>query len=526
MVFPKRSTLRRKVKERFEELQLNLKKRLQQFSSKMSFTIDGWTSIAGRSYYGVTIHYIDNEWKYRSVVLDFIPSRGRHTGEDIATIFHECLLEYDIIDKIQGITVDNATANTKFMHELDKQLPHFDSDNQHFRCFAHILNLGVQHLLKTLALHSETDNKGQEQQYEDNEDETEEDEEYVLNIADSRTAITKLRSISSKTKRSEILKRKFHSACEAAGVPSNLNPILDCPTRWNSTHDMIGFGLKVRTGINILCTTVTELNDFQITDNEWQILEKIHKFLINFKLLSTKLGEEKYVTLPLVIVSFNLLLDKIESMVNQLDEKHNRSEVDERLILGFQAARDKMLKHYKKSNWICCTSLILDPRHKTQTFDMTLWGKQIKTESLRKFTELYKEYKSLHSVNTSLESPRNEKKVCEYEDVIDFEKLYACPSTSSGSGSFHQGLVIDELEEYLSKPRAASSEDILEWWRIHETEYPTLSKMARDFLSIPATSVPAERLFSKASLVIRKHRNRLSDESARWLLCINSWSKE
>lgn len=50
MVFPKRSTLRRKVKERFEELQLNLKKRLQQCSSKMSFTIDGWTSTANRSY--------------------------------------------------------------------------------------------------------------------------------------------------------------------------------------------------------------------------------------------------------------------------------------------------------------------------------------------------------------------------------------------------------------------------------------------------------------------------------------------
>ena len=106
-------------------------------------------------------------------------------------------------------------------------------------------------------------------------------------------------------------------------------------------------------------------------------------------------------------------------------------------------------------------------------------------------------------MNKSLESPRNEKKVCEYdedEDVVDFEKLYACPSMSSGSGSCLQGLVIDELREYLSKPRAPSSEDILKWWRAHETEYPTLSKMARDFLSIPATAVPAERLFSTASL--------------------------
>ncbi|CAG9838003.1 unnamed protein product [Diabrotica balteata] len=145
-----------------------------------------------------------------------------------------------------------------------------------------------------------------------------------------------------------------------------------------------------------------------------------------------------------------------------------------------------------------------------------LWGKPINTESLRKFSKRNKEYKTLHPVNKSLESPRNEKKVSEYdedEDLIDFEKLYECSSTSPGSR--HQGLVIDELEKYLSKPRASNSEDILEWCRTHETEYPTLSKMARDFLLITATSVPAERLFSKASLVIRKHKNRLSDESAR-----------
>ncbi|CAG9836528.1 unnamed protein product [Diabrotica balteata] len=114
---------------------------------------------------------------------------------------------------------------------------------------------------------------------------------------------------------------------------------------------------------------------------------------------------------------------------------------------------------------------------------MTLWGKPIKTESLRKFNKLYKECKTLHPVNKSLESPRNEKKVFEYdedEDLMDFEKLYECSSTSSGS--CHQGLDIDELEEYLSKPRVTNSEDILECWRTHETEYVTLSKMARDFL--------------------------------------------
>lgn len=67
---------------------------------------------------------------------------------------------------------------------------------------------------------------------------------------DSRSAITKLRSILNKTKRREILKEKCQSACEAAGVPTNRNipnPILDYPTRWNFTHDKIGFGLKLIT---------------------------------------------------------------------------------------------------------------------------------------------------------------------------------------------------------------------------------------------------------------------------------------
>lgn len=105
------------------------------------------------------------------------------------------------------------------------------------------------------------------------------------------------------------------------------------------------------------------------------------------------------------------------------------------------------------------------------------------------------------------------------ENAIDFNKLYSAPSSSSASQQSNK-----ELEQFLSQPRAMNNEDGLQWWKRHELQFPILAKMARDFLSISATSVPAERLFSKASIVIRKHRNRLNNESARWLLCINSWA--
>jgi len=36
------------------------------------------------------------------------------------------------------------------------------------------------------------------------------------------------------------------------------------------------------------------------------------------------------------------------------------------------------------------------------------------------------------------------------------------------------------------------------WWKKHATEFPTIARMARDYLAIPATSVSVERVFSKS----------------------------
>ncbi|KZV90026.1 hypothetical protein EXIGLDRAFT_559559, partial [Exidia glandulosa HHB12029] len=53
--------------------------------------------------------------------------------------------------------------------------------------------------------------------------------------------------------------------------------------------------------------------------------------------------------------------------------------------------------------------------------------------------------------------------------------------------------------------------------------YPRLSRMAMDYLSIPATSVDVERTFSKGRILLSHIRNRLSAQSTRALLCLNSW---
>ncbi|KIM56042.1 hypothetical protein SCLCIDRAFT_133506 [Scleroderma citrinum Foug A] len=55
--------------------------------------------------------------------------------------------------------------------------------------------------------------------------------------------------------------------------------------------------------------------------------------------------------------------------------------------------------------------------------------------------------------------------------------------------------------------------------------YPHLSRMALDYLTIPATSVDIERLFSKGRIVLPYLCNRLSSQSTRALLCLRQWSK-
>lgn len=64
---------------------------LQTNSSRISFTLDGWTSIRGQSYYSVTAHFIDDSWQLHSLALDFIPSKGKHTGSQIAAFFFESI---------------------------------------------------------------------------------------------------------------------------------------------------------------------------------------------------------------------------------------------------------------------------------------------------------------------------------------------------------------------------------------------------------------------------------------------------
>jgi hypothetical protein len=68
-----------------------------------------------------------------------------------------------------------------------------------------------------------------------------------------------------------------------------------------------------------------------------------------------------------------------------------------------------------------------------------------------------------------------------------------------------------ELRQYLKDfaPDIRKDSDIVEWWQDHGHRYPTLRRVALDFLPCQASSVPCERLFSGGGEIATKRRARL-----------------
>ena len=58
----------------------------------------------------------------------------------------------------------------------------------------------------------------------------------------------------------------------------------------------------------------------------------------------------------------------------------------------------------------------------------------------------------------------------------------------------------------------------LAFWKMNGKSMPNLAVVANKYLSIPATSVPVEHLFSKAGELISKKRNLLNPGNADTLL--------
>ena len=66
-----------------------------------------------------------------------------------------------------------------------------------------------------------------------------------------------------------------------------------------------------------------------------------------------------------------------------------------------------------------------------------------------------------------------------------------------------------EMQVYKAERRLKTDGCPLGWWREREDNYPLLSKLARKYLAVQATSTPAERVMSTLGLVLNSKRQSM-----------------
>uniref|UniRef100_A0A1X7T0Z4 HAT C-terminal dimerisation domain-containing protein n=1 Tax=Amphimedon queenslandica TaxID=400682 RepID=A0A1X7T0Z4_AMPQE len=79
--------------------------------------------------------------------------------------------------------------------------------------------------------------------------------------------------------------------------------------------------------------------------------------------------------------------------------------------------------------------------------------------------------------------------------------------------TLEENSIREELNSYLAEMEPSRGTSPSMWWKDNSKRFPLLSQVAMDFLHIPATSTPSERVFSTAGNTVTQKRNCLKPKN-------------
>ncbi|KAL6138583.1 hypothetical protein ACLB2K_063864 [Fragaria x ananassa] len=108
-----------------------------------------------------------------------------------------------------------------------------------------------------------------------------------------------------------------------------------------------------------------------------------------------------------------------------------------------------------------------------------------------------------------------------YEDLDEVSKEIARERMSEQSQCIR-----NEVDQYLTDRHVSltcKTFDVGKWWKGVETTYPILSKLAKDILAVPCSTVASENAFSLGSRVVDPLRASLTPKTVEALVCTSDW---
>lgn len=456
-------------------------------ATTISLTCDGWTSKATDSYVTVTAHMLTDDWNIRSCVVQCAPFEGSHTGERLASLMHETMSRFKVPDEKVVVVVHDEASNEVLAGKLLLQRYGWRT----YVCSAHRLQNAIKYSL-------------------------------------TRTS----RSLSHLVASCRRVVGHFnHSALEKQALIKKqdcarpVTLVHDCATRWNSVYYMIKRLVRLRDPVTSLLGANRDSRHLQLAPAQWDLAEDVVEVLNSLEHVTTELSGELYATLscvyPLLHGLYTILKPKasgehgaVKAMKNKL-----RQQLEERF--GFPVPSPSSLPVLASA---------LDPRFRRLKYisspkraavrDVLVEAASAGTFSSKHCPTPAKEVKEEVDEPPAKRSKPDPflksllRASCKENDSSDTD-------TDDNSGED----VGEEVDRFLGGKNIDYSMDPLAWWRGQSSSFPRLAVLAREVLSVPATSAPSERVFSLSGLITDKRRCGLKPDFVNALVFLHRNAK-
>ncbi|XVF29458.1 hypothetical protein REPUB_Repub15cG0123000 [Reevesia pubescens] len=458
----------------YGEEKKKLQRHFDQLACKFSLTISLMKgNLRKNAYCCLIAHFIDDDWELKMKILAFKNLENIYDTGALSGIIGRSVSEWNMGKKVCSITVDNSSLNDDIVQQIKES------------CFRDQGSFLSSHCFTSCTLVQ---------------DGLHEIDDILLKMRKSIEYVSEISH--EKLRFEEALKKvKLHG-----GKSTD-----DLPLRLDSDFGTFETALELR---DIFCQQEQIDGNFKVNPSmeEWDKALALHSCLKGFE------GTDQSLTA-------NVYFPKLCNVYNKFLQLEKSNYPFASLM------KRKFDNYWSLCNLVFAVAAVLDPQLKFKFVEFSycqVYGCDSKKQLNRLhkvLVDVYYEYANeLSNLTTSASafgefscstSTHNAANDC----ILDSFSRYISAGNFTEAASWKS-----ELDIYLDEPvltRDGALFDILGWWRVNSSRFPTLERMARDILAIPMSVVPP--CSDLNALITNSAYSSLNHESMEALVCSQNW---
>ena len=297
----------------------------------------------------------------------------------------------------------------------------------------------------------------------------------------------------------------------------NLQLGVDNATRWSSWYHVLNRAIRKKSEItNFLLNHDQELSHVLLSSSQSELLSKTHDFLQPLA-SATVYAEGGHSSVSQALGLMDVLLAHYEeAKIEHCDEP--------RMLRAIEMGWFVLDKYYSNTEHVpvYAASVLLDPTKRLEYLQQNwdaAWHKKAIQGALDIWEAEYEGLATPQPPEPAAQASSPKKKTQDNQLAKLMRKTAVRKRVKANQ---------DDLNIFIRADPIDTEVTPLQWWcRLEQrSQYPRLSQMAIDILSIPAESSEAERAFSGARRTASWDRLRMSCKSLEKVECIGSWLRE